>query len=95
MMEPCCWSNYTQHRDAHKNLKMFDSLIHKTKEASEEEIDALKLKYKNMSPWRQLLSKGRAHLWDILEEPFSSLLAQVSKKFTKNCTNFVLKLRLP
>ncbi|XP_066918143.1 voltage-gated potassium channel KCNC1-like isoform X2 [Clytia hemisphaerica] len=26
MMEPCCWGTYTQHRDAHKNLSMFDDI---------------------------------------------------------------------
>ena len=26
MMEPCCWGTYTQHRDAHKNLSMFDEI---------------------------------------------------------------------
>ncbi|XP_047123161.1 potassium voltage-gated channel subfamily C member 3 isoform X1 [Hydra vulgaris] len=78
MMEPCCWSNYNQHRDAQKNLKMFDSLIYKTKEDSEEEIDAMMFKLKDMKPYKQLLIKTRAHLWNILEEPFSSYLAQAT-----------------
>ena len=26
MMEPCCWGTYTQHREAHKNLRMFDKI---------------------------------------------------------------------
>lgn len=24
-MEPCCWSKYTEHRDAQENLKVFDT----------------------------------------------------------------------
>ena len=25
IMEPCCWSKYTEHRDAEENLKVFDN----------------------------------------------------------------------
>ena len=38
MMEPCCWGTYTQHREAHKNLRMFDKIY---SDDTEEQVNIL------------------------------------------------------
>ena len=35
-MEPCCWSKYTEHRDAEENLKVFDNPVLNPQEEEKE-----------------------------------------------------------
>ena len=89
MMEPCCWGTYTQHRDAHKNLSMFDEMHLNSQECTEEYEDefdeedvtlTLTKKHCRANSQKTLWSKitaSRPFLWSILEKPFSSVYAQV------------------
>ncbi|XP_065675410.1 potassium voltage-gated channel subfamily C member 1 [Hydra vulgaris] len=74
MMEPCCWGNYTQHRDAHKNLKMFDEMV-KNESNAYEELDNRKYSYTS-SCWKQTIQIYRPTVWALLDKPFSSKYAQ-------------------
>ena len=70
-MEPCCWSNYTQHRDAQETLKAFEGL-QKSVDESENENSAFAV--------RRLTSnrtKWKSEMWAMLEQPYSSKYAQV------------------
>lgn len=86
MMEPCCWGSYTQHRDAHKNLKMFDEMHQseeeeqreKEMEMDEEELEAYRKKMRDMSCFRRFFLKLRPEVWSILEKPYSSRYAQLN-----------------
>ena len=85
MMEPCCWGNYTQHRDAHKNLKMFDEMHRnseeeqreKEAEMDEEELENMRRKIREMGTFQKFIMKLRPELWSMLEKPYSSNYAQV------------------
>ena len=72
MMEPCCWSSYTQHRDAEEKLKMFHD--------DENEIKN-NLMQKNCKQRIAWLKHSRSYLWAVFEKPFSSFAAQVKKIF--------------
>lgn len=71
-MEPCCWSNYTQHRDAQATLKAFEGL-QKSVEESENESSAFRASRKVSRG-----SKLKKEIWAMLEKPYSSKYAQVS-----------------
>jgi len=70
-MEPCCWSNYTQHRDAQATLKAFEGL-QKSVEESENEASAFKVRHKESSR-----TKWKKEIWAMLEQPYSSKYAQM------------------
>ena len=80
-MEPCCWSNYTQHREAQATLKAFEGL-QKSMEESENEASAFRIRPKVSSR-----SKLKKEIWAMLEKPYSSKYAQVSviKYATAKC----------
>ena len=82
MMEPCCWGNYTQHRDAHKNLKMFDEMV-KNENDVYEDFNAKKYSY-TASGWKTTIQIYRPKIWALLEKPFSSRYAQVDTLFIVN-----------
>lgn len=68
-MEPCCWSNYTQHREAQLTLKAFEGL---QKGNAESELAF----GENAGPRPKVTFKEKA--WALLEQPYSSKYAQVS-----------------
>lgn len=74
-MEPCCWSNYTQHRDAQATLKAFEGL-QKSVEESENEASVFKVRHKESSR-----TKWKKEIWAMLEQPYSSKYAQVETFF--------------
>ena len=74
-MEPCCWSNYTQHRDAQATLKAFEGL-QKSVEESENEASAFKVRHKESSR-----TKWKKEIWAMLEQPYSSKYAQVGNLY--------------
>ena len=87
MMEPCCWGNYTQHRDAHKNLLMFDALHdEENDELDEEEVENIKKKTRQMGFVEKMFLKFRPIIWSVLEKPYSSRYAQVSTVFIEVCS---------
>ena len=72
-MEPCCWSNYTQHREAQATLKAFEGL---QKGNAESDIDN-----SAMGIEAALAAKAetsfKQKVWALLEQPYSSKYAQV------------------
>ncbi len=78
-MEPCCWGTYTQHRNAHKHLRMFDKIRTEGPECEEEEIDPEKVEVKRKSQVGEFLARWRPVVWSTLERPYSSKYAQVSQ----------------
>ena len=70
-MEPCCWSNYTQHRDAQATLKAFEGL---QKDSGDSEIDTSTMFVDpNATKWENI----KKLTWAMLELPYSSKYAQV------------------
>jgi len=74
-MEPCCWSNYTQHREAQATLKAFEGL---QKGNAESDVDNSALGIENPVPKAEMTLKQKG--WALLEKPYSSKYAQVSCK---------------
>lgn len=80
-MEPCCWANYTQHRDAEHNLKnvLYDSPSEDPivpSSSSDDPSEAVHL-------WRKI----QPQVWAILDECRSSSRAKVRKKFFTRWSN--------
>ena len=65
-MEPCCWSNYTQHREAQETLKAFE----KDPDEQDENPFAVDPHAPPRIQWKQ-------RIWAMLEQPHSSKYAQV------------------
>ena len=89
-MEPCCWSNYTQHREAQATLKAFEGL-QKSVDESENEGNAFGVhrRVHRGTQWRK-------EIWSMLEKPYSSKYAQVRNALKQNVTckwkiNIVMK----
>lgn len=81
-MEHCCWTSYTQHRDAEQNLKSFN--LHEyeceqddqeTENEKHEENTSSGKCCREVSWWNSYQPK----IWPILEEPHSSKLAKVGR----------------
>ncbi|EDO48066.1 predicted protein, partial [Nematostella vectensis] len=66
-MEPCCWSNYTQHRDAQATLKAFEGLQKDTEDSEYEAGERLARRQKTKMQ----------QFWALLEQPYSSKYAQI------------------
>jgi len=78
-MEPCCWSFYTQHREAQESLKAFEGI-----DASDCESDD---ELNHSGGWTQDTSKWQKHkleLWNMFENHRSSKMAKVSSQVI-NC----------
>ncbi len=77
-MEPCCWGNYTQHRNAHKHLRMFDKIRTEGAEGDDDETEQdNKVGFQEKSRIREFLERWRPVVWSTLERPYSSKYAQV------------------
>ena len=75
-MEPCCWGTYSQHRGAHKHLKMFEK---GSEDRYDEEARPLPdMDVKRANKCLQYMKYVRPIIWTLLEEPNSSLLAKVT-----------------
>lgn len=79
-MEPCCWSNYTQHREAQETLKAFD----KTPDEQENNAFAVDHTAPTTTQWKQ-------RMWAMLEQPYSSKYAQVRKDLQLHISLCVLR----
>ena len=71
-MEPCCWANYTQHREAQENLKVFEGADMSDGEAAYD--DDMYQAVNASSCWQ----KYRPKIWSIMEDFRSSRMAKVS-----------------
>lgn len=85
-MEPCCWTSYTQHREAEENLKSFNPPPEYDSEPENEigegpSNSRQSRKLSLQSQWQHL----QPRVWAIMEEPRSSKAAKVS-----NQQNYVL-----
>lgn len=77
-MEPCCWGTYTQHRNAHKHLRMFDKIRSETGEEEEEVFgEGRPGPVKHYGPVASFFRYWRPIVWSTLERPYSSKYAQV------------------
>ena len=89
-MEPCCWGTYTQHRNAHKHLRMFDKIRTEGAEGEEEDGET-ENKVGNVKPKgriRRFFAFYRPIVWSTLERPYSSKYAQVSESIC--LTSFII-----
>ena len=80
-MEPCCWGNYIQHREANANLKLFNDLFDDYDAETEKEI----------TPTSKIIHLKKK-VWEVLEIPQTSYIAQVNLHFvvSLNIINFCL-----
>lgn len=79
-IEPCCWSNYTQHRDAQETLAKLTGNDDNDSNDSEDENDVARLfgieeEHKESKGW---YAKWQPRVWLLLEDPYSSRAATVS-----------------
>lgn len=74
-MEPCCWANYTQHRDAEENLK---NVLY---EGASEECVADTSFMSQQSEFTRLWRKIQPKVWSTLDESRSSNRAKASSKW--------------
>ncbi|EDO45172.1 predicted protein [Nematostella vectensis] len=73
-MEPCCWTTYTQHREAEHNLKSFNVTDFSTDiDSDRQEETETTSKAKGLHPF---WVKYQPRIWAILEEPRSSRTAK-------------------
>lgn len=79
-MEHCCWTSYTQHREAEHNLKSFNVPDGEQDQDTDLESDRME----DSTPARDCgrpftwWTKYQPKIWPILEEPHSSKAAKVS-----------------
>lgn len=84
-MEACCWPNYTQHREAEKNLKEFVGPEFEEDECEDEEMahdgeDTFDGDETRPSLWNRYQTK----IWSVMDDAFSSVRAKVKLK-KSNC----------
>ena len=83
-MEPCCWGNYTQHRDAEENLK---NVLYTSEDPVTENLP---VGQSSRAMW--LYRKIQPQIWATLDESRSSTRAKVSEiiiwylHITDNCS---------
>jgi hypothetical protein len=76
-MESCCWSNYTNHREAQENLKALDFQPQYFKpEYGEEDRKEREERSQREEP-DNFWDTYKPIIWDLLEEPYSSTSAKV------------------
>lgn len=77
-MEPCCWTYYTQHREAQENLKFFEAA-----EMSDDDDDCNselgEIVSENFGGEQSCWQKYKPRIWNVLEHQRSSKLARVSR----------------
>lgn len=91
-MEHCCWTSYSQHRDAEQNLKSFN--VHEGDLDQDTDLESDRLE--DATPARDCgrftwWTKYQPKIWPILEEPHSSKAAKVrcaSLRFTISIISF-------
>ena len=81
-MEPCCWSYYTQHREAQENLKFFEAADFSSDEESECGDIMSDGHIDNFGSEQSFWQKYKPKIWNVLEHQRSSKLARVG--FDKN-----------
>lgn len=80
-MEPCCWTYYTQHREAQENLKFFEKAeMSGDEDDQESELgDVLSdSQIENLGTEQSCWQKYKPKIWNLLEHQRSSRLAKVS-----------------
>jgi hypothetical protein len=74
-MEPCCWANYTQHRDAEENLK--NVLYEGTSEECVTDTSFISPQSEITRLWKKI----QPTVWSTLDESRSSYKAKVSSLY--------------
>ncbi|XP_047123164.1 potassium voltage-gated channel subfamily C member 3 isoform X1 [Hydra vulgaris] len=74
LIEPCCYSNYIQYREAKDYISMFDALDNVEEFPNEKLINKIN-QYK--SSWIYCLLKAKINLWCLVENSFDSLYSQI------------------
>ena len=96
-IEPCCWSNYTQHRDAQETLAKLtgnddnDSMDNSDDDDDVARIFGIQEEERQARGW---YSKWQPRVWLLLEDPYSSRAATVSIITTTNPRHVALKIDL-
>ncbi|EDO48064.1 predicted protein [Nematostella vectensis] len=79
-MEPCCWTYYTQHREAQENLKFFEGVDLSDDEGSDDDLH-------NYGEWQHnveqasLWQRYKPKIWSMFENHRSSRMAKVKEAF--------------
>ncbi|XP_072033922.1 potassium voltage-gated channel protein Shaw-like isoform X2 [Amphiura filiformis] len=79
-IEPCCWANYTQHRDAQETLAKLtgnddnDSMDNSEDEDDVARIFGIEVEERQSRGW---YSRWQPRVWLLLEDPYSSRAATV------------------
>ena len=86
-VESCCWLTYRQHRDAQETLAAFEG-VEFDNDCDDEEPDLGQYGFNfaaEAEPDVSWYEKYQPRIWTLMEEPYSSKLAKVSKHhFLKN-----------
>lgn len=76
-MESCCWSNYTNHREAQENLKALDFQPQYFKPEYGEEARKEREERSQREEPDNFWDTYKPIIWDLLEKPYSSTSAKV------------------
>ena len=81
-MEPCCWTYYTQHREAQENLKFFEAAEMSAEEDYDHDSELGDVmsdsQVENLGGEESCWQKYKPRIWKVLEHQRSSRLAKVS-----------------
>ena len=75
-MESCCWSNYTSHREAQKNLEALDFQPQYIKSERGEKLGEERRESQRNEP-NNFWETYKPIIWEVLEEPYSTTIAKV------------------
>ncbi|KAJ8023726.1 Potassium voltage-gated channel protein Shaw [Holothuria leucospilota] len=78
-IEPCCWSNYTQHRDAQETLAKLqgDNVELSDNEGGDDVAKIFGIEEEAQESKTGWYTKWRPRIWIMLEEPYSSRAAKI------------------
>lgn len=89
-MESCCWSNYTNHREAQQNLKAlnFQPKYFKSEHDKEDILKEREERLQRGEP-DHFWDTYKPIIWEFLEEPYSSTTAKVMHYYHRPSTRFM------
>ena len=86
-MEPCCWTYYTQHREAQENLKFFEAAEMTGEDDCDQDSELGDVmsdsQIENLGGEQSCWQKYKPRIWNVLEHQRSSKLARVRWTSTK------------